>query len=842
MRMCEAGGPKRPPVGWPSRGTSGYSPGMRPRVLVVLLLLARASLARACPELPVLADAPNPFDLQYGATNVNAALGSGRLTAAFSRCGELTVLKWPGPSYHNQLDYLSSNAVDARTLPHFGALDTQGAFPGIAYRLRSGRRGFSWLRDDGWSHVQHYSADTSDVLVDEAVNATLGLRVTAWSYVLPDRNVLVDHYEVRRERGSPVTGGTLIFYTNLQPTLARLPYFNFADWALDFQTDFVAAYDSRERAVLHFMPMQTGAPPDYGLVNPILRDPPKDARRLRRQVRRMLDGVSQPGVYIALGARRRDDGVQVGFDDAPICSHQSTLAERTIQAFNLPPSFVPVARSIFKCDAIVKDPGGPLGACRTQQGWRWQAESAFADAEDGRLGGSPIAACQANAAVARRLRFRHGVAEATFDIAIGATKAEAYALLRSVRAESPDAQRAATESWWADFLAPARLPDTDDATITAFAKRSLIAARTATDDASGAIVASVATQSPYGADWPRDGAFINHALDLAGYTDLVSRHNRFYVRVQRKTPAPWSLFYDFGTCDPANPTYPACVPAGTFETNYYADPDAVVPANPISFEIDEAGLGVWTMWDHLQYLHDDAERAAYLADVCPAIVLGVTNLAACRDPENGLQCMANEDDNIPLSQGLQGAETVLLALKTGMAAAAACGVDAATATGWQTRADELSRAIRDHFLDPGPPAHFTGDRSGWLLWPVEYFAAGDPLADSQARWLQEHSIDPILTRTAPSGAYDAENLVVRGKRFRAIGDTAGLAALQEQVRFFVRELTTPGTLHMGEAYGRYQLDVNGDGVAPDYVAENDVPHIWEHSYLYIAAMTAFGSR
>ena len=143
----------------------------------------------------------------------------------------------------------------------------------------------------------------------------------------------------------------------------------------------------------------------------------------------------------------------------------------------------------------------------------------------------------------------------------------------------------------------------------------------------------------------------------------MSRHNRFYARVQRKTPEPWSLLYDFGACDPSHPTYPACVPAGTFETNYYADPDAAVPANPISFEIDEAGLGVWTMWDHAQYLGDAAARSAYLADVCSSIVLGVTNLAACRDPQNGLQCLANEDDNIPLTQGLQGAETVLLALR-----------------------------------------------------------------------------------------------------------------------------------------------------------------------------------
>jgi hypothetical protein len=248
------------------------------------------------------------------------------------------------------------------------------------------------------------------------------------------------------------------------------------------------------------------------------------------------------------------------------------------------------------------------------------------------------------------------------------------------------------------------------------------------------------------------------------------------------------------------------------------------------------------MWDHAGHLTDDAERTAYLHDVCPAIRLGVTNLAACRDPANGLQCMANEDDNIPLSQGLQGAETVLLALQTGIAAAPACGFDAADVAGWQARADELAAAMRGRFVEAGPPAHVAGERAGWLLWPVSFFAPGESLAASHAQWLHERSIVPILTRTAPSGAYDAENLVTRGKFFQAVGDQAALAALRDDVRFFVRELTTPGTLHMGEQYGRYQTDGNGDGVAPDYVAENDVPHVWEHAYLFIAAMTAFGSR
>src|SRR5262249_20982369 len=355
------------------------------------------------------------------------------------------------------------------------------------------------------------------------------------------------------------------------------------------------------------------------------------------------------------------------------------------------------------------------------------------------------------------------------------------------------------------------LPDTDDPLVTAFAKRTLVVMRTATDNATGAIVASIDTQSPYGADWPRDGSFINHALDIAGYPDVVSRHNRFYARVQRKQPTGWSLLYSFPACDPNAPVYPNCVPAGSYETNYYADPVLAIPANPISFEIDEAGLGVWTMWDHYQYVTDPNDAAAYLADVCPSIHLGVANLAACRDPNSGLQCAASEDDNIPFTQGLQGAETVLLALQNGIAAVGACGFDPNEAAGWQLRADELAQAIHDHFFVSGPPDHFAGGRPGWLLWPVDFFAPGDPLAASHADWLRQVSIDPILTRTATAGGYDEENLVVRGMYFRRTGNTAGLAELQDQVRFFIHELTTPGTLHLSEAYARVQLDLNGDG-------------------------------
>ena len=809
----------------------------------LLVALVYAVPASACPELPLLPDGPNEFDLQYGATNTNAALGSGALTAGFSKCGEVTVLKWPGPSYWNQINYISSNAADARITPHLGALDGNGAFPGLAYRTVSGTSGFTWLRDDAWVHTQRYSADDSNVLVDTAVNAALGLTVTGYHFVLPDRNVLVNDYVVTRAAGSSVRGGTLMFYTNFAPTKNQLAYFPIADWGLDFQNDFAVVYDRRERALLHFVPDGTGSyPKNFAIVNPILQQPPATRLGVQKAVNAMVRGLTAPGVYIAVGARHRDNGFQAGFDTDPLCAHQSVLADATITAFQLPPAFDALARSLFECDHIVSDPNGTLGACRAANGWTYSASSAYDDAQDGHLSRSPIAACQANGALARRLHFRAGAARATFYVAVGGTRDEAYALLDQARLDDPTAQRTATDAWWANWLAPAHLPDTDDPLVTAFAKRSLIVVRTATDNASGAIVASINTQSPYGEDWPRDGSFINYALDLAGYADLVSRHNRFYARVQRKVPSGWSLLYSYPACDPVHPVYPNCIPPGTYEQSYYADPLTATAGGPVSFEIDEAGLGVWTMWEHYSHLTDPVAAAAYLADVCPSIHLGAVNLAACKDAANNLQCVANEDDVIAPSQGLQGAETVLLALRSAADAAAACGFDPVEVAGWQTRADELAQAMHDHFDVAGPPEHYEGGRPGWLLWPTPFFAAGDPVALSHAQWLQQTTLDPILTRTALNGAYNAEALVARAQLFKALGDTAALTAMQDQVKFFIHELTTPGTLHLSEAYARVQLDLNGDGILPDYLPENDTPHAWEHSYLYTAAMLAYGSQ
>ena len=57
------------------------------------------------------ADAPSTVDIVehiFGASNTNAVAGHGGLTAGFSADGDLTLLSWPGPTFADQLAYLSS--------------------------------------------------------------------------------------------------------------------------------------------------------------------------------------------------------------------------------------------------------------------------------------------------------------------------------------------------------------------------------------------------------------------------------------------------------------------------------------------------------------------------------------------------------------------------------------------------------------------------------------------------------------------------------------------------------------------------------------------------------------
>jgi GH15 family glucan-1,4-alpha-glucosidase len=349
------------------------------------------------------------------------------------------------------------------------------------------------------------------------------------------------------------------------------------------------------------------------------------------------------------------------------------------------------------------------------------------------------------------------------------------------------------------------------------AKRALASVRLARAARTGAIVASANTQGPYGEDWIRDGAFINRVLDRNGLSDWVTQHNLFYARVQ------------------ASPQNPSPVrPPGNWSMAYYFDG---VDGAPIPWEIDETGLGVWTLFDHYRYLRGDAARR-YLARVYPAIVRAADFLTACEDPTNGLQCVANEDDNYTPSQSLHGAETVYLGLQSAIAAAAAHGDRSADVTSWKQRLARLRAAI-DALYDPSRHAYRTGGSGnaynldygdgGWLLWPVHFKPYGDPTMVGEA-----NAVDAAMRTSlaAPRGQYEAKALLGLAHAWKPFSRAHG-RTLRRTMRYMARALTTPTGL-FGESWERLPSG------RPFPV--QDQPHVWEQSLFYLAALEIEGSH
>ena len=348
------------------------------------------------------------------------------------------------------------------------------------------------------------------------------------------------------------------------------------------------------------------------------------------------------------------------------------------------------------------------------------------------------------------------------------------------------------------------------------AKRTLITVRLAIDPASGAIVASSDTQGPYGEDWVRDGSFINQLLDRNGYTAIVTRHNLFYARVQ------------------TSPTNPSPLrPSGNWAMESYGDG---VDGGPIPYEIDETGLGIWALESHAAYL-PKGQRAAYLRQVYPAITRAADYLVVCQDPANGLQCEANEDDNITPSQTLHGAETVDLGLRSALAAAASLGDTGVEVARWRSRLESLDAAIAALY-DPATHSYQEGENTGnaynlnygdggWLLWPVRF----RPYATASMRG-EATAVASEMEASFPGSEGEYEGKALLGLAHAWSRPTRPQSAeLHSTLAYMASALTTPTGL-FGEAWERFR-----GRPAP----VEDQPHVWGTHALLSSALRIDGA-
>ena len=433
------------------------------------------------------------------------------------------------------------------------------------------------------------------------------------------------------------------------------------------------------------------------------------------------------------------------------------------------------------------------------------------------LAGATSATGQTTGALSRSLHFdRHGYAVVRALVAAGSTPAVALAQLSTARGRGFAAQLRSVRSYWHRWLARTRLPRARIGRVVSVAKRSLISAALAIDPDSGAIVASSDTQGPYGEDWIRDGSFINQLLDRNGYADIVTRHNLFYARVQTSASNP----------SPVRPP-------GNWAMTSYGDG---IDGGPIPYEIDETGLGIWALQSHAAYL-PAAQRKQYLETAYPAITRAADYLVACQDPVTGLQCQANEDDNVTPSQTLHGGETAELGLRSALAAAASLGDTGLEVSVWRTRLAQLDGAIAALY-DPATHSYREGENTGnaynvdygdggWLLWPVRFRPYGSAPMRGEAAAV-DAQMHASLRR--PGGEYEAKALL--GLSYAWAHPTpAQRRDLRQVLAYLGSALTTPTGL-FGEAWERF---------AGKPTPVEDMPHVWEHALFYLSAVQIYGA-
>lgn len=417
-------------------------------------------------------------------------------------------------------------------------------------------------------------------------------------------------------------------------------------------------------------------------------------------------------------------------------------------------------------------------------------QDAYFDSLDTFLSMNDNALGRVDSAMVFPLVFKQNTANITIYFSVDSYREGSIAVLKKAKQISFEKHLLDTDRWWKNWLSKANLPLNAPENVLRIAKRSLLLIRLGYDSETGSIVASPSRQAPYSLDWPRDGSFLNYALDLAGYHDMVEKHNRFYTKVQRLS--------------------------GRYAMCYYSDG---LVGGPIPFEIDQLGFVSWTFLEHYKF----TKNRSYLREVYPSIKKMASIAVIWRDPITKLQLPANEDDDWRFKQKLRGAASVLLTLKCVIEAAEILGENKLVLNLWRKRADEIRYAIDEYFWRNNTYGDPEGGGST-LVWPLEFKG----FKGNMKRHL-DSLYDFLVRINHKDDEYGYEIKTIASLAYVWRNDSR----VKELLEWFCN-VPTDGTLLMGE---RFRIDSSKDRVK----FENTVslPHLWTHALFYIAAMFTY---
>lgn len=251
-------------------------------------------------------------------------------------------------------------------------------------------------------------------------------------------------------------------------------------------------------------------------------------------------------------------------------------------------------------------------------------QGTWLDAEDGELGGNPIAQGSVDSCAGFYLgELAAGAARMCYHwLAIAHTYEEVHHLDDVVRQRGPELFLRRTSDYWRVWVNTKPLGQHDlEQPLVDLYKRSLLIVRAETDIHGAIIAATDADVYTFSADsyaymWPRDGAIVANALSHAGYGDIT---NAFFHFCRKAITRQGYLLHKY-------------TPSGALGSSWHpwmsGDGGLELPVQE-----DETALVVSALWQHFQLFHEvEFVRPLYR----PLVVAAADFMVGFREPTTKL--------------------------------------------------------------------------------------------------------------------------------------------------------------------------------------------------------------
>jgi oligosaccharide amylase len=222
-------------------------------------------------------------------------------------------------------------------------------------------------------------------------------------------------------------------------------------------------------------------------------------------------------------------------------------------------------------------------------------EGTWRDAEDGRLAEGAVTEGSVDSTIGRTFFLEpYATVEMFYWIAAGTSYREVFELNKIVHELGPQTLLERTRDYWRAWVNKNEIDfgNLPREVVNLF-KRSLLIARTQID-AGGAIIAandSDVTERAtdhYSYLWPRDGALVAYALDLAGYSNLT----RSFFDLCGKIIRDEGFFMQKYN------------PDGSLASSWHAAWDPFLKKKLVPIQEDETALVLWALWNHYDEFRD----------------------------------------------------------------------------------------------------------------------------------------------------------------------------------------------------------------------------------------------